>query len=380
MRFNLHLQEESGVIMKFVFLSKNMEFSGGRKLLFEYAGYLRDRGHDVVILVIKIEGMLKNMVKAIRVDDFSPASIPKCDIIVATTPKDVLKAWKSGKGKTIHFCQGFQIIDLEHRINGRVIPPRFQENGLVTKLNLMRKKLVWSKKIKRIEKIYKLPIPKIVVSEHLKDELKRRFGGDNFVCRNGVHHEFFYPKKDYLYSKFSLKKPIKIVNVGPYEGSSKGIPITIKAVANAKKMGIPIHFTRVFTSACERNINIIDEKYSLLSQEELGEVLRSCDLYISNATEAEGFGLPAIEALSCGLVSILSDISSYKNFSKDKGYCIFVPQNDSEATVDAIEKVFRMSENEIARIRSKAFEVASTFSHDDSCSKFEELLIRIGAS
>jgi len=368
------------VIMKFVFLSKDMGFSGGRKLLFEYAAYLRYRGHDVVVLVIKVEGMLRNMLEVTQVDDFSPASIPECDIIVATTPKDVLKAWRSKKGKTVQFCQGFQIIDLEHRIDGRVIPPRFLGNGLATKLNLIRKKLSWLRKIKRIEKIYRLPIPKIVVSEHLKDELEKRFGGDIFLCRNGVHHEFFYPKKNYIYSKFSLKKPIKIVNAGPYEGSSKGIPITIKAVGDAKKMGIPIYFKRISTSASERNIDIVDEKYSFLSQEELGNVLRSCDLYISNSTEAEGFGLPAMEALSCGLISILSDISSYKNFSKDKGYCIFVPQNDSDATVNAIKKVFRMSENEMAQIRSKALKVASVFSHDDSCSKFEELLIMIGSS
>ncbi|MBW2251248.1 MAG: glycosyltransferase family 4 protein [Deltaproteobacteria bacterium] len=363
--------------MKFVFLSKKMGFSGGRKLLFEYAAYLRDKGHDVVLLVLKIEGILSNMLEAIQVDDFSPASIPSCDIIVATTPKDVLKAWRSQKGKTVHFCQGFQITDLEHRIDGRVIPPRFLGNGLATKLNLMRKKLSWWKKLKRIEKIYRLPIPKIVVSEHLKDELEKRFGGNIFVCRNGIHHEFFYPRKDYIYSKFSLEKPIKIVNVGPYEGSFKGIPITIKAVREAKKMGIPMHFTRVSTSASERDIDLVDENYFLLSQEELGKVLRSCDLFISNSTEAEGFGLPAMEALSCGLITILSNISTYRNFSKDKGYCIFVPQNDYKATVDAIKKVFRMSKNEMAQIRSKAIKVASAFSHDDSCSKFRDLLIRI---
>ncbi len=173
---------------------------------------------------------------------------------------------------------------------------------------------------------------------------------------------------------------MKIVNVGPYNVSSKGIPITIKAVEGAKSRGIPIHFTRVSPSTHEKNIDIVDEKYSSLSQEELGKVLRSCDLYISNSTEAEGFGLPAMEALSCGLVSILSDISSYQNFSEDKEYCIFVPQNDYEATIDAIEKVYRMSENEMLQIRYKALEVASEFSHDDACSKFEKLLIRIGSS
>ena len=361
--------------MKFVFLSKNMAFSGGRKLLFEYAGYLRDQGHDVVILVIRIEGTLRGMIGVTQVDDFSLASIPECDIIVATTHKDVFKAWRSGKGKTVHFCQGFLIVDLEHRSDGRSIPPRFQGSGLAAKLRLMWKKHYWRKKIRRIEKIYRLPIPKIVVSKHLK-----RFGGDISVCRNGVHQEFFYPEKDYTPLKFSLERPMKIVNVGPYNVSSKGIPITIKAVEGAKSRGIPIHFTRVSPSTHEKNIDIVDEKYSSLSQEELGKVLRSCDLYISNSTEAEGFGLPAMEALSCGLVSILSDISSYQNFSEDKEYCIFVPQNDYEATIDAIEKVYRMSENEMLQIRYKALEVASEFSHDDACSKFEKLLIRIGSS
>ena len=54
------------------------------------------------------------------------------------------------------------------------------------------------------------------------------------------------------------------------------------------------------------------------------ELYRNAYIFISSSLEGEGFGLPALEALACGVPSILTEISSYKNFDEKMDFAYFV--------------------------------------------------------
>jgi glycosyltransferase involved in cell wall biosynthesis len=110
---------------------------------------------------------------------------------------------------------------------------------------------------------------------------------------------------------------------------------------------------------------------------ELAAKLRNSDIYLSNSTEREGFGLPAIEAAASGLLCILSDITAYRSFSSRDDYCIFVPEGDSDATVSALERIYNMPGPEFRKMRNNSIEVASEFSHNEACSRFENILMEI---
>ncbi|HCE46524.1 MAG TPA: hypothetical protein DET40_23510 [Lentisphaeria bacterium] len=362
--------------MHLVFLSDNMNFSGGRKLLFEYAQHTRQAGNDTKVLVKEQRGGLTGMLETTVVKDFSADSIPDCDLIIASSPGEVLDAYASKKAPVVHFCQGYEITDLEQRLRGEALPSRYQGGGIINTLKIFKKKFSWRRKISTLDRIYRLPTHLITVSAHLKDELEKRYGRKVILCRNGVHTEYFYPPAIRHHRIFTREDPLRVINIGPLEVSFKGIPVTFKAVDEARKAGLHIKFIRVSPcfSDSERKRKSIDEFHESLSQRELGELLRNSDVYISNSLEGEGFGLPAMEALSCGLPCILSDISSYKNFSSRSDFCLFVPQNSHKATSSALEKICRMSAEDYCRIGRNAIEVSKNFSHENACAEFERHL------
>jgi glycosyltransferase involved in cell wall biosynthesis len=362
--------------MHFVFLSDNMKFSGGRKLHFEYAAFLRSRGYLVDVLVQDEIGTLAGSIDVTVVPDFSPESIPKCDVIIATTPREVQLAFDSKCGDVVHFCQGFEITDLQQRVNGEVIPLRFQGSGLLCKIKLALKKRSWKKKIARIEKVYRLPTKLVTVSKHLKEELETLYKRDVNLCLNGIHKEYFYPKENFEWGEFSNKNPLKIINIGPIKVTFKGIKTTLKAIEVLKEEGYPVEFIRVapVITTEERDSRLIDKCYENISPEKLGEVIRGAHLYISNSTEGEGFGLPALEAISSGLIAVLSSICSYQNFSKNNNFCYFVPEHDSDATVEAVKTILSSTNEQICELRKKSLSVADEFSFEKSCRKFEEII------
>jgi glycosyltransferase involved in cell wall biosynthesis len=71
----------------------------------------------------------------------------------------------------------------------------------------------------------------------------------------------------------------------------------------------------------------------------MGELYRSADLFISMSKEAEGFGLPALEAMACGIPAILSGISSYRSFDEMPDYALFADPPTPEMVALAIKKI-----------------------------------------
>lgn len=81
--------------------------------------------------------------------------------------------------------------------------------------------------------------------------------------------------------------------------------------------------------------------------------------------------------MACGNICILSDILCYRSFSDRTDHCIFVKEGDAAATAEAIERVYRMKEDEFVKMRKAGLEVASSFSHDEACAEFGRILQRI---
>ena len=71
----------------------------------------------------------------------------------------------------------------------------------------------------------------------------------------------------------------------------------------------------------------------------MGEIYRSADLCISMSKEEEGFGLPALEAMGCGVPTILSRISSHTSFDDSPDYALFSEPSDPDALASAIHSV-----------------------------------------
>lgn len=369
--------------MRVVFVINNMEFSGGRKVFLEYACRLAAAGrHHVRVLTLRNEGALKNKVNAVEVPRFDASTIGAADVIVGTTPGDVRAAFGSRSAPVVHFCQGFEIDDLEQRVQGKVIPARYQGGGLWGKLRLFRKKFNWRARISEFDAVYRLDTTLAVISPHLKARLEQRYRRPVSIVKYGVHKEFFHPSAaPSEFPSFDAARPCRVVNIAPRSVTFKGVPTTLDAVRMARLGGAPVRLTRITPDKAEaRNYerDVVDELLVGLDAAGVADVLRSSDAYISNSTEGEGFGLPAMEALSCGVPSILSGISSYRAFSCRDDFCLFVPEGDAAATARAIASLASMPSAARSAMSKAALEVSSEFSFDKALESFEKLLAAVG--
>lgn len=359
--------------------------------LLEYAIALRHMGHDVELLTLSEDGPLGFLAEHARVvPEYTSRTVRDSDLLLATGLKEVASGYATGRGKMVHFCQGFQIADLEER--SLTLENRLESETLTLRMPTSRlwkwgrsalKRRSWRKRIARAERTYQLPTHLVCCTPHLKKLVEERYGRPAILCRHGISSAFS-PIPTLRLEKFNRGRPCRVVCVGGYERWFKGISDTNRAIETVKSRGYPVQYVRVSPTPFfgpEKSQGMIEEFHENLSPEELGELFRGCDVYISNSLESEGFGLPAMEALCCGLPAILSDIQSYRQFSDagEEGFAVFVPQRSPEVTATELQKLIEGPAERRRALREAALRVAAEYDRDAANHRFARAMEEIAA-
>jgi glycosyltransferase involved in cell wall biosynthesis len=312
--------------------------SGGGKVVSQHVRLLNEMGYETLLLTknLQVESNLTELnlyekPTLIQGED----DIPDCDIYIGTMYNDVKWLFKMGKQKIVHLCQGYEPIDYLSRIEKEAITEKYLRKGLVSIWRHIDA-LKFKRRVKQIESIYALPTIKAAVSKHLAELIQRRYHQKCFIIQNGIDANIFYPNEKNIWCK---NGKIKILSVGPMQVGFKGIPDVLQSIRILKEKGVPLEFTRVSPvppSEGEEVGNVVDQYYINLKEKEMAELYRSMDIFISSSLEGEGFGLPAMEALACGVPSVLTEISSYKNFGTERNFAYFVPPHRPDRIADGV--------------------------------------------
>ena len=102
------------------------------------------------------------------------------------------------------------------------------------------------------------------------------------------------------------------------------------------------------------------------------------DLFLSCSRPIEGFGLPALEALACGLPSVLSDIPSHRDFDDADDFALWAPPGDSVQMAKQLAKLWQDKDLQ-AHFRRRGPEVASIYEKNRSLNRLEAVLDNIVA-
>jgi len=312
--------------------------SGGVKVVSQHVKLLNEMGYETLLVTRNMQ-MDSNLAELnlyekptlVKTDD----DIPDCDIYVGTFYRDVKGLFQKGKGKVVHLCQGYEPIDLTSRIKEGAITEKYLRKGVFSIWRYVDV-LKFKKRIKEIESIYVLPTVKAAVSKHLAELVQKRYRQKCSLIQNGIDPNIFYPKEGRIWGENGR---IRILSVGSIHVGSKNIPDTLNSIKILKDKGIKMEFIRVSPhppSEREELGKVVDQYYINLKEKEMAELYRSADIFISSSLEGEGFGLPAMEALASGVPSILTEISSYKDFHEKRDFAYFVPTHRPDRIAEGV--------------------------------------------
>jgi glycosyltransferase involved in cell wall biosynthesis len=353
--------------MKIAFFSTSVRFSGGRLAMFRHANALADRGHDVSIWIQDVQPTIDWIEVEVPIRSFHPASLhtlPAADVCVFDRTRLAASLLRAGLGRVVHLCQGFEGTDAELRI--RDAWTRRGVFGLTKIWRLQRR-------LREIDRAYRLPTLKIVTHRHLGDLIARRFGQHTHFVPCGLPPGVFTPPV-----QRSAQARIVLV-VGPTDIRWKRVADALRAVQLLKRTRPEVRLVRVAQHPMrelEAALGVADEYYSMLRPSEMAALYSRADVLLITSDATEGFGLPVLEAMACGLPCVVTDIPAFRTFARPDDYARFVPVGDPQRMAAAVEHLLDSGE-ERRHLSLRGVEVAAGYTMQRSYDAMEHVLSTI---
>jgi glycosyltransferase involved in cell wall biosynthesis len=274
--------------MRVAYLLESTELSGGVKVVLMQAEALARRGHRVTVVSPQAApGWFRLSQAHFERSAFtdSPA-LGSADVRVATFWKTAAAAVAGARGPVFHLCQGYE-----------------------GQFSFYRE--AWPE----IEAAYRLPTRKLAVSGTLAARLDALGFGPAIDVGQAFDAGGFAPGP----ARPPADPPVVLL-VGPTAVDLKGIGIALDGLALWRARGGRFRLRRVSYFPCEeeeRRRGLTDEYHHGLPPERMPFAYRACDLFVGPSRAEEGFGLPALEALACGVPAALSDTAGHREMARD---------------------------------------------------------------
>ncbi len=332
--------------MRICYLSEGTPLCGGVKVTFEQAEALQERGHQVEIVSKGARPHWYDLrVPFTQVQEFLPSTLPECDFMIGTFWPTVKAAVECGKGWPVHLCQGYEGDTLAYS----AIRPA-------------------------IEAVYRLPTLMLTIHEPLTQLVWQHFGKTAHNVGQGINHSVFFPGEQQPRSA-----PYRVLLVGLYEDDCKGIAEGLTAL-QALKQELPIQVVRVSALACspdEQAFGVVDEYHCHLRPDQMGDLYRSCDVLLAPVHAREGFGLPALEALTCGIPVAASDVPSFRCFAGTIDWGVFFAEGDVAGMQSALRQLLQDGELQ-TRLRQRGLAVAQQYTFARVAERIEQVFRSVG--
>jgi glycosyltransferase involved in cell wall biosynthesis len=311
------------------FLLEDTALFGGVKVVLHQANLLVRRGHRVILLSkgpppdwFPVEAELR------QVPDFSCAPLPPVELTVATYWTTIEAAEQGAAGEVVHFCQGFEGLYTHNRPDHPAIL-----------------------------QAYHRPLPAWTVAPHLSHLLEERFGRPSRVVTQPL--EAFWRPRTRLQRRPG--EPARVLVTSPFEIDWKGVETSLRAVRELRRRGQEVTLVRLSQwpmSEEEKALLEPDEFHTHVPPTQAAEIVASCDLLLAASWEQEGFGLPVLEAMACGVPVVASNISCFRDYAA--GAALLVPWDEPEAFADGARQLLR-SPADWRRARRRGLAIARAY-------------------
>ncbi len=293
---------------KVVYVMPATSLHGGNRVIFEHAEGLQARGYEVLVVSPELPPDWHTLTMPYQqIPLGQPGAIPQADICIGTFWSTVEHAYNSGAPHVFHLCQGYEGV---HREYGPILP--------------------------QIEAVYRLPIPKLLISTHLDPILHANFDGiRTHLISQAIDTTFFHPGPFREESR-----PLKVGVVGPFDQRPKGIGEALAGLEMARQRGVDLEVHRASADPMteeEQAMGVTDHFFHRLSTEQMVDFYHNLDVLVHPSHDEEGFPLPPLEAMACGVPVALTTIRSFAVLP-DEAVLRFQPA-DPDSLVPLIERL-----------------------------------------
>jgi glycosyltransferase involved in cell wall biosynthesis len=309
--------------MRVAYLLESGEFFGGVKVMIMQAEALARRGHRVTIVCPRRppDWHTFDGVTLEHAEFGDSRALREADVRVATFFRTVRPALEGALGPVFHLCQGYE---------GGISFYRSQ----------------WPE----IEKIYRLPTRKLTISRVLAERLESRGFGPVIEVGQALDREAFRPGPP----RPASDPPVVFV-IGALEIDLKGVDVALRGLDIYRRGGGRFRLVRASyfpPSDAERHMGLTDEFHHMIPPERMPHAYRAADASINAARPEEGFGLPALESLACGLPTLLSDTPAHREIAGDAAW--YFPDGDAEALAARLPEILADDARARARVAGPA--------------------------
>lgn len=340
--------------MKINFILPFKRMSGGIRVVYIYANYLAEQGHEVCCYVpmlsyrgkgqsilFRIKASLSNIIKKENWFDckFPVKIVPlirenfieDADVVIATawqTAFDVNKLSEK-KGRKYYFIQDYEVF-----------------NGNVSD----------------VEKTYSLGINMITISKKLQSKLLN-FSNDVSIVYNGLYDsEYIRGEKKHL-NKFTI---MLMYHEAEHKCTTEGLEVIRKIKEKYDNIQIII-FGRKINEKFDEDY-IVEESPE---REKLMELYQMADVYLFTS-KIEAWGLPIVEAMANKCAVIGRKIGALYELYDGKNAII---ANDINEMYGALEVLYK---NRLClyKIQDAAYCTAKKLSWKKSAQKFESIILK----
>lgn len=347
--------------ISFVLPSLPRQISGGTKVVFEYANFLADN-NDITIYYMVDKCLNKYPVpKSLRrkfgrivapiyprwiklsskvhvKGVYSKDQVECGDVVIATAIRTsyFVKSLNDNCGKKAYFIQDF-------------------EN--------------WSFSDEEVYASYRFGMANIVIAKWLKDIVEKKSGNKAFYVSNGINEDVFFEQN-----------PIETRNLHTITFHYRSEPIKgcTYAIEVIKKIKQVYKDTEVFVIGREKRPDSLPQWCNYIenaSAKEVAAINNKATIFLCTSV-SEGFGLPGLEAMSCGCALVTTDYSGAMEYAVDGKNALVSATKDVNGLANNIIRLF--SDNELLyKISREAINTGKNHSFQISAAKFQNILTEI---
>lgn len=304
--------------MKVIIPAIALGLTGGSKSLANIANALVSRGHQVEVVVVK--GMPVHYplhgCKVTVVPQFKKEWIPKGDLILTNFYKTFKPCFEAWPRQCVRLCQGFE-------------PDWVQDRNFA----------LWT---------YRRGVPTISISKWLDNKLFQATRKRGLVVPLGVNRTIFHPRPGG--QKKSAIKRILYIAREPKGYHMKGFGDFARAIQLFSRMYKGEFIVDLICP--ERPLQIRGVRSHVIgpqSPAQMANLYRRSDLYVSSS-KSEGFGLPVLEAMACGVPVVTTNSGGVMQFCRANHNAIVTPPEHARALAKGMltvmtrpQKAFQLS-------------------------------------